>query len=822
MKTRISLLLICLAGVFLLNSCRDDKDSLVKSEREFMTQFRHFDNMRNDPRLGTGSIDRIENSHVAPPYGCGNLSGLDQNRPNSLYLIWYGIEDCLGYHVRIKSSLTGVGEGVDRWTKEAAIVDTIIYDPHQVTLTVDNLQYAFLHDCAIRVLSKKGTPPSKDVFYTSAYENDPYHSYWYGYGGGQHRPNYCRIYTAARPGVPGGVIQYQGSRDPEGTWVDIDYNLNAKRWVCGGDANLDCKKLNHVILSQIDMSVTPPMFPATYIEVKPQIVGSNAPETKRLYFGKDIIIDPNPEVGKEYMGTVRFEGLQKNVVYIINIINDNPALPYWDRLYNTEMVRMKGGDPLPGELIPHTLYTPKMDEFGMISTNELALQVLSKKFNACRLDEKLVDYMDNNEYPEDQEFLLEPGKTYFLNTTINMYKGFKLRCADPNNRATVLMGIGWNWIGEEIGTDYDPSRALISGTNIGLRQYNFSFGRAAGVGELGSINISDIVFENINFTCHNSFNYDNRSYIPGAGTGCANYFINQAATAMNFSCDKFEVRNCDFSGFIRGLIRTQGGNAQRFKEFTLDNILVYDCGLYGDAGGSYAMIAGAGNNPNACLFANMNIRNSSFIDCPFAHILLEAHNPSSGWPAGDVWNVTLEKCTFLNWNTRNASAYVFYLQYPPQGSRFTIRDNLFIMCGAQGEGVRNYYNSGARIGTHPPNAATDKTWDIANNYSTNVFPGTSSTIFTSYPFTLTSTGGAGMSSGNYNVGGSTALQILLGSPSISPQELMIDPYPLGYLRTQLGHKHNIGGLYYNNTETVKNHPIFVNEIGDPRWSAHLR
>lgn len=806
MKTKVNIwfLVLCIAAIS-FNSCRDDKtDYKDVSEREFMTMFRHYDNYRNDSRLS--AVDVISTAHLSPPYGCGNLDL--EGRPNSIYLVWYGVQDCAGYHIRIKSSLTGPGEASStRWTKNDAILDTIIYEPETVSIEIPNLQYRFTHDCAIRVLSKRGLPPTKDVLYTPAYENDPYHSLWYGYGGGQHRLNYCRIMTAARPGVPNTVVKY-GERGDDGTWVEIKFNLDATAWLPGGAANPNGDNLNPLI--EIDYSHTPPLFKADYIELVPQVVSStqtrssSTPETKRKYF-KDITINPNGT------GSVIFDDMVKNVMYMINVVNDNPNMIKWDRFYNTEMVRMKG-DPLDPILIEHKLYTADPNP-ELNPNDQKAFEQLSKKHNACRIDQLLSSYMDDNDYPEDTEFLLESGKTYFINSGVEISKGVRLRCDDPNNPATVLMGVGYLGVGSAILVDYEKSKL----TGQGVRAYNFSFGRNPRAGEMGSINISEIVFENIIFKVIDSYNFDNIDFVPGASTGLPNYFINQSASAMNFSCDKFEVRNCTFQGFHRGFIRTQGTNAQRFKEFTLDGILVYNCGGYDDTGRGYPMIAGANNNKDACLFANMTVKNSTFVNSPFDSFFSETGNLS--WPEGDVWNVTLENCTFLNFSTRSESnnqRVLFRLQYPPAYSKFTIKNNLFIICPAKGEAPDNYHSAGIHITRHPEGFK----WDIDNNYSTNVFPGTATSIFRHRAFN-SATESAGVDGGYYNIGGLPALEIRLGSPSLAPEELMIDPYPLGPLRSKLGHKNNIDGLYYQNTEKVRNHDIVKNNIGDPRWKKNL-
>ena len=52
---------------------------------------------------------------------------------------------------------------------------------------------------------------------------------------------------------------------------------------------------------------------------------------------------------------------------------------------------------------------------------------------------------------------------------------------------------------------------------------------------------------------------------------------------------------------------------------------------------------------------------------------------------------------------------------------------------------------------------------------------------------------------------------------LTPEELFRDPAPLDVNGTKNMNRFNIDGFYYNNTDRVRNHPIYTKQIGDPRW-----
>ena len=68
------------------------------------------------------------------------------------------------------------------------------------------------------------------------------------------------------------------------------------------------------------------------------------------------------------------------------------------------------------------------------------------------------------------------------------------------------------------------------------------------------------------------------------------------------------------------------------------------------------------------------------------------------------------------------------------------------------------------------------------------------------------------------VNGTDALIVRVGQKPISPTELMRNPNPPHKEGDKDVHEiDNLDGLYFNNTEQVRNHEIYTKGVGDPRW-----
>ena len=126
---------------------------------------------------------------------------------------------------------------------------------------------------------------------------------------------------------------------------------------------------------------------------------------------------------------------------------------------------------------------------------------------------------------------------------------------------------------------------------------------------------------------------------------------------------------------------------------------------------------------------------------------------------------------------------------------------------------RNIYMEGMYIQTI--NGSGDITFDIEQNYSTNAFL-TSNNIFSAAAFSAKSNSAAKWPESN--IPGQAELDVHLGEVGISPTELMRSPNPPNVD----GHKDmheidHLDGLYFNDTDKVRNHEIYRLGIGDPRW-----
>ena len=629
---------------------------------------------------------------------------------NDMYLTWYGIEGAAGYRIQMKLQ-TG------SW--DTPMLDTIV-GPDVLKLTIEDLQYSTRHSFAIKTLSAIGPE---------------YDSEWYGYGDSGHNDERCEYIMGDRVAVPD-VIAVQSVTESS---MRIVFDLN----YVNSDPSFEHENGS---------------FLMDEITVAPSATNGNLPSQRFTLTQADID-----------RGYIDVEGLTSNAVYVVNGLN-NRIKRYWDRLYNTTMVRMKGevGEPI---LIPHIVDVS--EEWGALAATH----------NASRLDTILNQYMSDNTLAEGTILLLEGGKTYFIQNTVNISKGLTLKSNDPNKRAIVLMGIGLNESG-------------------GANAYNLSFGRNPEPGEMGGINIQSIIIEDINFDAPYAM-----KYVQNNTTGTGNYFINQSSGAMPFSCSSFEIRNCDFSRMTRGWVRIQGPNRKIIERWIIDNCLWYNSGVYDNNGRGYAYIDGDRTNPNSNIFNNLSITNSSFIDSPNDHLFSEGTNLA--WGANVKWNITLENCTFLNWSTRSSGRLLFNMRYNPSNSTFTVRKNLFIQTKSEGDS-RDLHNNAMNIRNF-----NGVVFDIADNYSTNTNL-TNGQIFTANGFNSASQG-AGYQNGALNKGGLEATQVKLGAVGISPTDLMVDPNPIAVSGPNM-HMHNMEGLYYKNTAAVRNHEIYRLGIGDPRWS----
>ena len=485
------------------------------------------------------------------------------------------------------------------------------------------------------------------------------------------------------------------------------------------------------------------------------------------------------------------------------------------------MVRMQGDAAEPIKIE----WAPDPNDTILSNTVKNAKELLGK---ATRIDTVFINYMKDNSISEGQVFYLEGGKTYYIQSSFNMTKGFTLE-TDPadlaagKGRAEILLGVGSS----------DDAGYSTNATTIMLCR-NAASGAENGV----SLAIQPIHFNELNIHPHMVWNYMDKNGTGGDSKRNinGNYFINMNSQGLSFSLSELSITNCQFSGLTRGFIRFQGPNRQLIEHMKVEGCVFTDCGPYDNNGRGYSWFAGPGNRKDSNFFQWLEVKNNSFIDVPKHAFVSE--NGNLAWPANTRWNIEIENNTFVNLSPRSSSSghgLLLETRYAPAGSKITVKKNLFVMVRKGDSDDRNLYMRGMRIDTK------DISYDFADNYATtvpawgNYKASTDETttlsdgLFTNYQFSHSSSG-AGYQKGALNVGGYGETQIKFGDNrngneddavgyQLTPEELFKDPQPLEANGGMNMHRHNVDGFYYNNTDRVKNHPIVTKKIGDQRWAT---
>ena len=275
----------------------------------------------------------------------------------------------------------------------------VITGPDVLKMTIEDLQYSTMFSFAIQTLSPLG---------------EQYNSKWYGYGDGGHNDDRAEFTMEDRLGIP----DVMSVSDVTENSMRVYFDLTARN--AGTD---DPTILNPTFqYEEVDGEFK---FLIDQIKVEPSATNRDLESFTFNLTAEDI-----------ERGYIDVYGLTSNAMYVVNGLNNNIER-YWDRLYNTTMVRMKGqiGEPI---LIPH-----------IVDTTSAAIQ-----YNASRLDTILANYINDNTLAEGTIFLLESGKTYYMGSHPIIAKGYTLKSENPDNRATVLMGIGEDENGNPMTTNF--------------------------------------------------------------------------------------------------------------------------------------------------------------------------------------------------------------------------------------------------------------------------------------------------------------------------------------------------------------------------------
>lgn len=602
-------------------------------------------------------------------------------------------------------------------------------------------------------------------------KGDAYDSKWYGYGNGRQWADFLDLETERRYDVP--EVIYSSNITKTTLRINIDRTVAES-----GTANDIAGFLQHFHTEDFEGTQ---VFKMQYLEINAANDNPNA---------------TIPDKWKNYKltqedferGYVDVDGLEQNSVYTINV--EDKTIPiHWDAIYNTLSVRMDG-DPGKPILIKHITDTHE--------DPTLPGTIGAAKYDASRLDTIIMNYNQDSKLAEGQIFYLEGGKAYYFAQNLSLYKGFTLE-TDP---ADIQAGKG-------------RARVYMGGTaivNNNPNSCNFMLGRQPLSGENPSvrINIKSLVFRDIDFDCPLAQNYGQKG-----GNGTGNYFANMFSNGMGVQIHSFEIHNCSFQRFIRGFIRVQGSAVKVIEHFLIDGCDFYNDGYYDNNGRGYPWIAGDGKQPKSNIFSDMEFTNNTFYDSPRTSFFND-NNAELDWPSSVSYHITLTNNTFVNFSTRSTGHKLFDLRYLPGGSVITVKNNLFILT-KQDNDSRPLYFEGADIRNIE---GTGKVlFDVANNWSTNTHL-TGGQIFTGGSFAASKRSFA--SFGDEAIkNGREELQVHVDN--ISPTELMSSPNPPHIAPdAEMHNVNNLQGLYYNNTETVRNSNIYKLGIGASKWREHTK
>ena len=707
-------------------------------------------------------------------FRCDNNTGKGDSDPyncavvdlNDVHLYWYGVEGAYGYQIRwaLQPNVSG---GAQAWHETDSLGllsgDTIIVGADVLDMVIKDLNYQTDYRFAIRTLN-------------SADLNDPKNSKWYGHGDGRGWAEYLGLQTGARYEVPS-IIQVSDI-----TKTSMRVNLNRSTAGYSDEQLLGFKE---------HFTIEGDVFKVDYLTITPSKSSPNA--TVPAGFEKYILTDEDWT-----RGYVDVEGLTENAVYNIDVWDGDIKVSV-DANYNPLLKRTKGTAG-PAILIEH-----KPNATDTIGTGENANVYDISEYNSMKLDQIIIDYCQSMELAENQVFYLEAGKTYHFTSNPSVYKGFTLR-TDPE---------GFAKTGEK-ATLY-LSGMTQTGTTINT--CNFMLGRQPQPGENSTIpiDIDSVRFMDLNVNVPLAKNYGHS--VDGSNYGAVgNYFMNMYSNGMGINVTLLEWNNCTFQGLIRGFFRIQGSN-----DFNIHKLVLKDCeflntGFYDNGGKGYNIIfADHNGKPKSNILENVIVENNTFVNTPHGSIITD-NNRNLVWDESVRWNITVTNNTFINHATRSAIPF-FNFRYMPGGSVLTIKNNFWTVTKDEADALRPLNCQGCDIRTIQGGDGTGNvTFDIANNWSTNNNL-TSGQICSKGSFSAKSNApGKFLATSNFPSG---AEELEVHVDDISATELMVSPNPKYYVMDPSSHMEhhtdNLDGIYFQNTDKVRNSNIYKLGIGAPKW-----
>ena len=783
---KILLLSLALLTTLSFYSCKDDDDNISTetSDRLFRPMFRF------DRNTGKGDND---------PY---NTRITDYNTAN---LYWYVVDDAVAYEIMWTTPVGFVSDGENAWKEtmnnengKLLYGHVVVSDSERYNLIIENLNYQSTYRFAIRALNSfnasgyqlwNGEAGVYDVLNSADadWKNDPKNSEWYGWGTLREWSDYMALETGARDWVPF-VIQVS---DITKTSMKVTLHRNISSYSAAEKE----KFYEYWHFLDADKNILKVDF--LTIEANASTPDATVPAKFAHYDIPESAWDENGDC------EIIVEGLSDNSAYNINVWDNSIALNI-DAVYNTTMKRTKG-DPADPRIIKHQVW-----EKDTMGTDPATWNIYDiSQYQAMKLDAILDEYCASSVTSENQVFYLEGGKTYFVSSNVQVYKGFTLQ-TNP----------------EDLAAGKGRAKFYLSGmtqTGSSVNTCNFMLGRQPVTGENASItlDIDSVRFMDLDIDVPRATNYGHSQ--EGLGGAVGNYFMNMYSNGMGINVTTLEWRNCSFQGLIRGFFRIQGSNDFYIQHIRLIGCDFYNCGYYAATAGDYAYIFGDHNGKTKSnILQDVEVAECVFYNNPKRSVVTD-NNRNLVWDASVRWNIDLHHNTFVNFCTVAANP-ILNTRYNPGGSVLGFHDNVVINTKDPAD-VNRVMNSAGwdTRNIQGGDGSGQVTFNIYNNWTTNdVEYLTNGQPFASYAFNATSNAPGKFIKGGEGIypHGTDELEVHLDE-SLRATDLMESPNPKYFIgETAKGtdyHTDNgIDGLYYKQNSNVLNSAIYKSGAGCQR------
>ena len=720
---------------------------------------------------------------------------------NSADLYWYTVNGAAAYEIKWAVQ-NYVANGEKAWqeaerneNKKSLSGDVVIANPEEFHTVLAHLQYQTDFRFAIRALNSfdpagyelyQGTSGVYDVLNKSkgAWGDDMKNSLWYGYGNGREWADYLGMTTAKRYANPTiGTIE---SRSENSVRLKINRVIDYSQYTSSQQQEI---KENFHFLDDAKTTIK-----VDYLTFTASVSSPKATENPK--FVKYVITEEDWN-----RGYIEIDGLTKNSFYDFTFWDDD--FPYAANAWVDANNVQTAGPVLMSRLIKHV---PSMTD--TIKTDDGTYIADISKYNSMKLDPIFESYNTDIELTENQVFELEGGKAYHFTKSLDLYKGFTLRTRPSDlaqgKKAILYMG-GLQMQGNAPAT------------------CNFMLGRQPSASELSSVKLSidSIRFQNLDVQCPLALNYGHQQ--EGVGSASGNYFMNMYSNGMGFTLNYLEWKGCSFQGLIRGFFRVQGNNEFFIEEMKLIDCDFYNVGYYSNSAGDYAYIFADMNTQDykfKCnILKDVEVTGCVFNNCPKRSVITD-NNRNQQWHSSVRWNINMHHNTFVNFCTI-AKNPVLNTRYIPGGSTIELSNNVFIttkdpMDSKRKTDMSGWYTDKVQGGDGSARA----TFIVYNNWTVK------GGKWNSYGMEATGSNCLKKLWNNFKDKNNTYLpkgeaELPLHVSTLTATELMRSPNPKYFIGAAPSHNDfhtddGIEGLYYNQTDAVKNSDIYKSGAGAKR------